>query len=82
MTSKWVGDAFGKDGGIYQVWIAMRGYSWLPPVDFKDKGEIGAQLMRPVERLVVIEDDRETLAGLGTSNHRLYIVVIFLIGAL
>ncbi|KAJ6624915.1 Cl-channel protein [Mycena sp. CBHHK59/15] len=64
MTSKWVGDAFGKDGGIYAVWIAMRGYSWLPPVDYHDKGETGAQLMRPVERLVVIEDDRETIADL------------------
>ncbi|KAJ7089712.1 Cl-channel protein [Mycena belliarum] len=65
MISKWVGDAIGKDGGIYAVWIAMRGYPWLPPVDFHDKGETGAQLMRPVERLVVIEDDRETVADLA-----------------
>ncbi|KAJ6561232.1 Cl-channel protein [Mycena vulgaris] len=71
MVSKWVGDAFGKDGGIYAVWIAMRGYPWLPPIDFHDKGETGAQLMRPLERLVVIEDERETVADLAglLSDH-------------
>ncbi|KAJ7493396.1 Cl-channel protein [Mycena galericulata] len=64
MASKWVGDAFGKDGGIYAVWIAMRGYPWLPPIDFHDHGETGAHLMRPLQRLVVIEDERESLAEL------------------
>ncbi|CAK5273784.1 unnamed protein product [Mycena citricolor] len=66
MTAKWVGDAMGKDGGIYAVWIAMRGYPWLPPVHFQDKGEIASQIMRPVERLVVIENDRETVSDLET----------------
>ncbi|KAJ7173729.1 Cl-channel protein [Mycena filopes] len=66
MASKWVGDAFGKDGGIYAVWIAMRGYPWLPPVNFEDKGDTGAHLMRAVERLVVIEDARNTVADLDT----------------
>ncbi|KAJ7623517.1 Cl-channel protein [Roridomyces roridus] len=64
MAAKWVADAFGKDGGIYAVWIAMRGYPWLPPVDFHDKGETGAHLMRPVLRLVVIEDGQRTTAEL------------------
>ncbi|KAJ7626366.1 Cl-channel protein [Mycena polygramma] len=64
MVSKWVGDAVGKEGGIYAVWIAMRGYPWLPPVDFEDKGDTGAQIMRPLGRLVVIEDERETVADL------------------
>ncbi|KAJ7080270.1 Cl-channel protein [Mycena crocata] len=73
MTAKWIGDAFGKDGGIYAVWIAMRGYPWLPPIDFQDKGETGAHLMRPVERLVVIEDERETVADLdGMLNDNDY----------
>ncbi|KAJ7065210.1 Cl-channel protein [Mycena amicta] len=64
MTAKWVGDAFGKDGGIYAAWIAMRGYPWLPPVDYQDKKrqDIGAQLMRPLDRLVVIQDQDETVA--------------------
>ncbi|KAF8196803.1 chloride channel [Mycena galopus ATCC 62051] len=66
MASKWVGDAFGKDGGIYAAWIAMRGYPWLPPVDFEDRGaqDTGAQLMRPLERLVMIEDERNTVVDL------------------
>ncbi|KAF8075038.1 Cl-channel protein [Lyophyllum atratum] len=57
MTSKWVGDAMGKDG-IYSVWIAMRNYPWLPPVDYHDKGETGADIMKPLERLVVIDDEQ------------------------
>src|SRR5437016_776026 len=64
MTAKWVGDALGKDG-IYAVWIAMRGYPWLPPVDYLDKGETGAQMMRPAESLVVIEDGDCTIRELG-----------------
>ncbi|KAJ7777446.1 Cl-channel protein [Mycena metata] len=66
MVSKWIGDAFGKDGGIYAVWIAMKGYPWLPPVNFEDRGETGAHLMRAVERLVVIEDARHTISDLDT----------------
>ncbi|KAF9005995.1 Cl-channel protein [Cyathus striatus] len=63
MTSKWVGDALGKDG-IYSVWIAMRNYPWLPPVDYHDKGETGANLMRPRLQLVVIDDEVTTINGL------------------
>jgi len=55
VTAKWVADACGKDG-IYSVWIAMRKYPWLPPVDYRDKGETAAKVMTPIERLVVIED--------------------------
>ncbi|KAF7370903.1 Chloride channel protein [Mycena sanguinolenta] len=68
MASKWVGDAFGKDGGIYAQWIALRGYPWLPPVDFEDRGaqDTGTQLMRPLERLVVIEDEWNTVLDLDT----------------
>jgi chloride channel 3/4/5 len=64
MISKWVGDAIGTDG-IYSVWIAMRGYPWLPPVDYHDKGETGADIMKPVEELVVIEEEICTLRGLS-----------------
>ncbi|KAF8631881.1 hypothetical protein AX15_002146 [Amanita polypyramis BW_CC] len=59
MTSKWVGDAFGKDG-IYAVWIAMRRYPWLPPMDYHDSGETGANLMKPFSELVVIQDEQCT----------------------
>ncbi|KAF8889352.1 Cl-channel protein [Infundibulicybe gibba] len=59
MTSKWVGDALGTDG-IYSVWIAMRQYPWLPPVDYHDQGETGAHIMKSLDKLVVIEDERFT----------------------
>lgn len=67
MTSKWVGDALGKDG-IYSVWIAMRRYPWLPPVDYRDKGETGAHIMKPLDQLVVIEDESCTVADLGALD--------------
>jgi len=63
MTSKWVGDAFGKDG-IYAVWIAMRRYPWVPMADYHDKGETGALLMTPFSELVVIQDEACTVAGI------------------
>jgi len=66
MTAKWVGDAIGKDG-IYSVWIAMRQYPWLPPVDYHDKGETAADVMRSVQHLVVIEEGKIRLGDLGKS---------------
>ncbi|KAK2463643.1 hypothetical protein APHAL10511_004394 [Amanita phalloides] len=63
MTSKWVGDAFGKDG-IYAVWIAMRRYPWLPPADYHDNGETGARLMKPFSELEVIQDEQCTVADI------------------
>ena len=56
MVSKWVGDAMGKEG-IYAVWIAMRQYPWLPPGEYRDKGQTAAQIMKPAENLVIIQDD-------------------------
>ncbi|KAF9031391.1 Cl-channel protein [Hymenopellis radicata] len=63
MTAKWVGDAFGKDG-IYPAWIALRQYPWLPPTDYRDEGQTGAHIMRPVDDLTVIEDGHCTPADL------------------
>ncbi|KAI0352159.1 hypothetical protein OH77DRAFT_1428938 [Trametes cingulata] len=56
MVSKWVADAFGKDG-IYSVWIAMRQYPWLPSSEFRDKGQTAAHVMKAASNLVVIRDD-------------------------
>ena len=64
MTSKWVGDALGKDG-IYSVWIAMRQYPWLPPTNYRDNGETGANIMKALEQLVVVEDEAMSLTELG-----------------
>ncbi|KDR80589.1 hypothetical protein GALMADRAFT_240906 [Galerina marginata CBS 339.88] len=63
MTSKWVGDAMGKDG-IYSVWIAMRGYPWLPPVDYRDRGETGANLMKPLSQIIAIKEAVTTVGDL------------------
>jgi chloride channel 3/4/5 len=68
MTAKWIGDAFDV-GGIYSVWIAMRGYPWLSSVDFKDKGETGAQIMKPTQNLVVIEDGQFKTSELSMTSH-------------
>jgi chloride channel 3/4/5 len=57
--SKWVGDALGKEG-IYTVWIAMRSYPWLPPSEYRDKGQTAASVMKSAHNLVVIHEDVET----------------------
>lgn len=64
MSAKFVGDALGKDG-IYNVWIAMRKYPWLPPVDYNDKGQTAADVMRPFGSLVKLEDEKLTLKEIG-----------------
>ncbi|KAI0629368.1 chloride channel [Trametes polyzona] len=56
MVSKWVADAFGKDG-IYSTWIAMRQYPWLPAREFRDNGQTAAHVMKAASNLVVIRDD-------------------------
>jgi len=55
MISKWVADALGQDG-IYASWIALRRYPWLPPIEFRDNGEIAADAMTPVKNLVVLHE--------------------------
>ncbi|GJJ11512.1 hypothetical protein Clacol_005745 [Clathrus columnatus] len=53
MVSKWVGDAFGKEG-IYDAWITMRAYPWLSPIEHRDYGATAASVMTPKDNLVVI----------------------------
>lgn len=67
MVAKWVGDAFGQEG-IYSLWIAMRRYTWLPPVEYHDNGETAGQFMTPTANLVVVENNI-TLEELGSSLH-------------
>ncbi|EEB95401.1 hypothetical protein MPER_05633 [Moniliophthora perniciosa FA553] len=47
----------------------MRKYPWTPPDDYHDKGETAAGIMRPSEKLVVIEDGESTLEDLGAFVH-------------
>ncbi|CAE6429043.1 unnamed protein product [Rhizoctonia solani] len=54
MVSKWVGDAFGKEG-IYDAWIALHGYPFLSTtVDYRDQGETAASRMLRREHIVTI----------------------------
>ncbi|KAI0272312.1 Cl-channel protein, partial [Gloeopeniophorella convolvens] len=55
MVSKWVADALGQDG-IYASWIALRRYPWLKPFEFRDNGEIAADVMTPAHNLVVLHE--------------------------
>ncbi|OCB86382.1 Cl-channel protein [Sanghuangporus baumii] len=54
MVSKWVADAFGKEG-IYSRWIALHKYPWLPYAEYRDKGETAANVMIPLESLVTVD---------------------------
>ncbi|KIJ55127.1 hypothetical protein M422DRAFT_199235 [Sphaerobolus stellatus SS14] len=65
MVSKWVGDAFGKEG-IYEAWMKLRNHPWLPPIDHRDHGASGASLMTPVEKLVTVRSIGLTIEDLDT----------------
>ncbi|KAG9047713.1 hypothetical protein FS837_001677 [Tulasnella sp. UAMH 9824] len=58
MSSKFVGDYLGK--GVYDTWIAMHGYPYLPPSDFRDRGETAASVMTSTDKLVVLYNDQST----------------------
>lgn len=64
MVSKWVGDAFGKEG-IYDAWIAMRAYSWLSSIEHRDYGATAASIMTCKDNLVVINGVDMTVKELG-----------------
>ncbi|KAG0252081.1 hypothetical protein BG011_007213 [Mortierella polycephala] len=68
MTSKWVGDAFGKEG-IFDGIILLCGYPFLD-----DKGEytlntMASQVMTPVEDIVVVTATGNTLDSLDNLLH-------------
>ncbi|KAG9017948.1 hypothetical protein FRB90_000074 [Tulasnella sp. 427] len=63
MSSKFVGDYLGK--GIYDTWIAMHGYPYLPPSDFRDRGETAASVMTSTDKLVVLYNNQSTPSELG-----------------
>ena len=75
MVSKWVGDAWSKEG-IYSRWIALRRYPWLPTAEYRDKGEAAAYMMIPYDKLVVIDADTTTLDDLGQCGRRSYYQII------
>lgn len=64
MVSKWVGDAWSKEG-IYSRWIALRNYPWLSTSEYNDKGETAANFMVPYDKLVVINSENTSTADAG-----------------
>ena len=64
MVSKWVADAFGKEG-IYSRWIALHKYPWLPNAEYRDKGETAANVMISYENLVTVNAYGCSLRELG-----------------
>lgn len=65
LVSKWVGDAFGKEG-IYDAWIALHGYPFLSTtVDFRDQGETAVSRMVRREYIVTINAHHSSIEELG-----------------
>ncbi|KAJ1306571.1 hypothetical protein OPQ81_007572 [Rhizoctonia solani] len=61
MVSKWVADAFGKEG-IYDAWIALHGYPFLSTtVDFRDQGQTAASRMLSLAHIVTINAHHSTV---------------------
>ncbi|KZS08629.1 Chloride channel protein [Daphnia magna] len=90
MASKWVGDAFGKDG-IYDAHIALNGYPFLDNKEEFDCTTIAADVMQPRGKapLTVLTQDsmtlREVVSILENTKHNAFPVVIsreshFLVG--
>lgn len=80
MTSKFIGDAFGKSG-IYESWIEMQGYPYLDKNEDSFYGSEVVQLMMPFEELSIISSARDnTIASLHqllrSDPHRGYPIVL------
>jgi len=64
MSSKFVGDYFGK--GVYDTWIALHGYPYLPPSDFRDDGETVSSVMVPARQVITVNGRSVTLSELDS----------------
>ncbi|ORY94289.1 chloride channel [Lobosporangium transversale] len=65
MTSKWVGDAFGKEG-IFDGIILLCGYPFLDDKEEYRLNTTASQVMTPVEDLVVVTATGNTLDSLDS----------------
>ncbi|KAF9115074.1 hypothetical protein BGX27_008997 [Mortierella sp. AM989] len=68
MTSKWVGDAFGKEG-IFDGIILLCGYPFLDDKEEYKLNTTASQVMTPVEDLVVVTATGNTLDSLDNLLH-------------
>ncbi|KAG0276639.1 hypothetical protein BGZ96_003202, partial [Linnemannia gamsii] len=68
MTSKWVGDAFGKEG-IFDGIILLCGYPYLGDKEDYKLNTTASQVMTPVEDIVVVTATGNTLDSLDNLLH-------------
>ncbi|KAG0375205.1 hypothetical protein BGX24_009410 [Mortierella sp. AD032] len=68
MTSKWVGDAFGKEG-IFDGIILLCGYPYLGDKEEYKLNTTASQVMTPVEDIVVVTATGNTLDSLDNLLH-------------
>lgn len=68
MTSKWVGDAFGKEG-IFDGIILLCGYPFLDDKEEYKQNTMASQVMTPVEDIVVVTATGNTLDSLDNLLH-------------
>ncbi|KAG0213502.1 hypothetical protein BGX33_002867 [Mortierella sp. NVP41] len=68
MTSKWVGDAFGKEG-IFDGIILLCGYPFLGDKEEYKLNTTASQVMTPVEDIVVVTATGNTLDSLDNLLH-------------
>ena len=61
MISKWVGDAFGQRG-IYESWIRFKEYPFLDNRDDPVPDVLVADIMTPIEDLVVLTKTGHTIS--------------------
>ena len=76
MISKWVGDAFDKEG-IYDAWIRLNGYPFLDTKIEYIWNTLASQVMTRVEDLTVITATGHTVDSLGNAKERLIVVLAF-----
>ncbi|CAG8626748.1 4929_t:CDS:10 [Ambispora leptoticha] len=63
MISKWVGDAFDKEG-IYDAWIRLNEYPYLDSKEEYIYNTLASQVMTRIEDLIVITSTGHTIASL------------------
>ncbi|KAF9427615.1 hypothetical protein BGZ94_004554 [Podila epigama] len=68
MISKWVGDAFGKEG-IFDGIILLCGYPFLDDKEEYKQNTMASQVMTPVEDIVVVTATGNTLDSLDNLLH-------------
>ena len=55
MVAKWTADALAPHG-VYALWIALRGYPWLPAGERPDGGRSAGAAMRPAGSVRVLRE--------------------------